>query len=407
MGTPTSAQLEERAASGFEEYRKVTYRSFLIAALGVISPAVVGLVQGHTSGKVPVPVTALAAVGLGLFLWLYSRLVQGSMRSGASRRDIVLSAVSAGLLSLMMLGSPVFCVIPVFWAATVALSVPGRRGQILLCLGTAAFGTVLVAVAVGLDRSPGWDLRHWYLVPAVFAGFAGLCWLLIFINLYQRRIWDLHQEAHAAREAQARLAVTEERLRFSRDLHDLLGHSLSLIAVKSELAIRLSEPDPARARAEMADVRQAARDALREVRSAVRGYRAVELDAELAGVRAVLEAAGVRCEAAAPPAALPPEVRSVLAWVIREGATNVIKHSEARHCAIALASHGGSVVLEMRNDGTGDAEGGAGSGLTGLAERVAVVGGDLTAARDGRDGFLLRAVVPLPAAGAERAGSTA
>jgi two-component system sensor histidine kinase DesK len=147
----------------------------------------------------------------------------------------------------------------------------------------------------------------------------------------------------------------------------------------------------------MADVQRAAREALREVRAAVSGYRAVELDTELAGVRAVLEAAGVRCEIDDPPGRLPPEVRSVLAWVIREGATNVIKHSEARHCAITLAVYGGSVVLEMRNDGVRGDAGSEGSGLTGLAERAAVLGGEVTAGRHGRDGFLLRAAVPLPA----------
>ncbi|OLT32618.1 hypothetical protein BJF79_35940 [Actinomadura sp. CNU-125] len=141
------------------------------------------------------------------------------------------------------------------------------------------------------------------------------------------------------------------------------------------------------------------------MRAAVRGYRAVELDAEIAGVRAVLEAAGVRCEADDPPPGLPSEVGAVLAWVIREGATNVIKHSEARRCSIVLTVYGRSVVLEMRNDGV-RARGTepAGSGLTGLEERAAVLGGEITAGRHGRDGFLLRAVVPLPAGDGAAAG---
>ncbi|MWK32800.1 sensor histidine kinase [Actinomadura sp. J1-007] len=384
----------------------MTYRSYLFAALGLISPASVGLAQSYTRSEIGLPLLVLVAAALVLHLWLYARLVRGSMHGGAARRDLVLSGVLAAPLTLMMLTSEIWAAVPVFWVAAVTLTLTRRRDQLVLCLAAAAYVSVLIAVAN--PRPASWYAEHWYAPPLSVGGFFLVCWGLVYTNQYQRRIWELHQEAHAAREAQARLAVTEERLRFSRDLHDLLGHSLSLIAVKSELAMRLAERDPDRAHAEMADVRQAARDALREVRSAVRGYRAVELDAELAGVRSVLEAAGVRCETAAPPSGLPADVRSVLAWVIREGATNVIKHSEARRCAITLASYGGAVVLEMRNDGArpGAADGGrdglsggpgdgAGSGLTGLAERVAVVGGELSAAPDGRDGFLLRAVIPV------------
>ncbi|TDC13651.1 hypothetical protein E1284_19645 [Actinomadura bangladeshensis] len=273
--------------------------------------------------------------------------------------------------------------------------------MVALCAGTGAYCAAVATAGAGRLGTSG--TMPWYGVfPLVFVIFSGVCGLVAFVNVYQRRMWDMHRETHAARDALARLAVTEERLRFSRDPHDLLGHSLSLIAVKSELAIRMSGTDPERAGAEMADVQRAAREALREVRAAVSGYRAVELDTELAGVRAVLEAAGVRCETGDPPGTLPPAVRSVLAWVIREGATNVIKHSEARHCAIAIAVYGGSVVLEMRNDGVrgggvGNDAGSGGSGLTGLAERAAVLGGEVAAGRHGRDGFLLRAAVPLPA----------
>ncbi|KAB2343071.1 sensor histidine kinase [Actinomadura rudentiformis] len=396
MGVATTAELEERAAREFEKFRRLTYRMFLLSMVTLVVTPGMALVQRYDDGSLHLSVLIAAVTGLGAFLWCYMRMLRGWLHGRVDRQSIAFGGVAAGALSVMILSHGLWTLVPIFWAATAAPLLRTRRWTTLVILGTAAWCTPFI-LAVS-DRPLRWyaDPAHWYVIPLAFGILAVSCAVVVFINRYQMRMWDLHQEAHASRQAQARLAVTEERLRFSRDLHDLLGHSLSLIAVKSELAMRMAEADPARARAEMADVRTAARGALREVRAAVRGYRAVELDAELAGVRAVLEAAGVRCETAPPPD-LPPEIRSVLAWVIREGATNVIKHSEARHCRISLALYGESVVLEMSNDGVRSPRGDAGSGLTGLTERVRVVGGELTAGRDGRDGFLLRVVIPLPA----------
>ncbi|TDD77778.1 sensor histidine kinase [Actinomadura darangshiensis] len=408
MTVATTADIEEQAARRLERYRRVTYRSFLFAAVGFLIPGFAGLESAYSDRHAGVWLIAVVLAGLGLLTWYYMRLVRTGLEDGAPLRDIVASGAVAAALSAMILTSPWFSVIPIFWISAVALSPLGRNQIIALCAGTGAFVAAIATVAAG-RLFPDGDAPWYAIFPILFAIYTVTCFLVLFVNRYQRRMWELHRETHAARDVLARLAVTEERLRFSRDLHDLLGHSLSLIAVKSELAIRMTRDDPDRAAAEMADVQRAAREALREVRAAVSGYRAVELDAELAGIRAVLEAAGVRCEIGDPPAALPPEVRAVLAWVIREGATNVIKHSEARRCAVALTLYGDpvageSVVLEMRNDGVRGAETAAGSGLTGLAERVAVLGGEISSGRHGRDGFLLRAAVPLPRAEAADAG---
>ncbi|MGI5415551.1 sensor histidine kinase [Actinomadura luteofluorescens] len=402
MAVATTADIEEQAARKLERYRRVTYRSFMFAAAGFVLPGLYGLEDAYTNGDAGVPVIAAVIAGLCVLAWCYTRLVREGLEGNASRRDVVGSGVVAAALSLMLLTSPWFSVIPVFWVSAVVLSPMGRKWIVALCAGTGAYCGVVGTIATG-RLYPDSDAPWYVIFPVLAALYTAISGFVVFVNRYQRRMWELHQEAYAARDALARLAVTEERLRFSRDLHDLLGHSLSLIAVKSELAKRTVRDDPDRAGAEMADVQRAAREALREVRAAVRGYRAVELDAELAGVRAVLEAAGVHCEIGPLPDGLPPEARSVLAWVIREGATNVIKHSEARNCAISLgvygdAVYGDSVVLEMRNDGVRGAETAEGSGLTGLAERVAVLGGEITAGRHGRDGFLLRAAVPLPPA---------
>ncbi|MFC4907872.1 sensor histidine kinase [Actinomadura gamaensis] len=436
----TSAELEQRAAARFERYRRVTYRSFLLAGAGIIGPTVIGLFLGNRDGRLAMPLLLLGVAGLGVLFWFYMRIVRDGLDGGAERRDVLAGGAVALLLAPLIVAHPLGIMIPYFWLAAVVLSPMRLRTIVWLCL---AIGAVEVAFA-----TVGWSLSEhrpvrWWVPPVAFVAFAGSAGVVAFVNRYQRRIWDLHVETHAVRQALARVAVSEERLRFSRDLHDLLGHSLSLIAVKSELAMRMTESDPERARAEMSDVRRTARDALREVRAAVRGYRAIELDAELAGVRAVLETAGVRCEVGPVPDDLPPEVRAVLAWVIREGATNVIKHSDARSCAIGLTRYGGTVVLELANDGVrgafrtgvrGASEGGPatdsrgsgpgpetesgsgsgpesgsgsgsgvragaepvpGSGLAGLGERVAVLGGELSAGPDGRDRFLLRAVLPL------------
>ncbi|NDU73411.1 sensor histidine kinase [Actinomadura sp. DSM 109109] len=401
MAVATTADIEEQAARRLERYRRVTYRSFMFAAVGFVLPGLYGLEAAYTSGDAGVPLIAAVAAGLAVLAWCYTRLVRGGLEGAVSRRAVAASGAVAAALTLMLLTSPWFSVIPVFWVSAVVLAPMGRARIVALCAGTGAYCGVVATVAAQ-RLYPESDAPWYAIFPVMTALYTAIAGFVVFVNRYQRRMWELHQEAYAARDALARLAVTEERLRFSRDLHDLLGHSLSLIAVKSELAKRTVRDDPDRAGAEMADVQRAAREALREVRAAVRGYRAVELDAEVAGVRAVLEAAGVRCEIGRLPDGLPPEVRSVLAWVIREGATNVIKHSEARSCAVSLgvygdAAHGDSVVLEMRNDGVRGAGTAAGSGLTGLTERVAVLGGEISAGGHGRDGFLLRAAVPLPA----------
>ncbi|MDD6791155.1 MAG: sensor histidine kinase, partial [Thermobifida fusca] len=211
-------------------------------------------------------------------------------------------------------------------------------------------------------------------------------------------LWEVAREATLAREARARLAVSEERLRFARDMHDLLGHSLSGIAVKSELAARLARSDPERAAAEMAEVQRIAREALREVRAAVSGYRAVNLADELASVRSVLLAAGVSATVTGNPADIPAQSQSLIAWLVREGATNVLRHSSAQRCDITLSRQDRTWVVEVYNDGVRAGKATRfGNGLTGLSERVASAGGTLTASHTCNGGFLLRAVLPVPA----------
>ncbi|WP_017556104.1 sensor histidine kinase [Nocardiopsis baichengensis] len=258
-----------------------------------------------------------------------------------------------------------------------------------------------------------WALAAWYEYSAggVAWGEVALVWGLAVVyaplamsgNLASVWLYELARDAFAGREAQARLAVSEERLRFARDMHDLLGHSLSGMTVKSELAARLTDRgDPSAAAGQMREVQSAARTALREMRGAVSGYRELDLAQELDTVRGVLAASGIAVTVRGGPEAVPDNVRGPAAWVVREGATNVVRHSEAERCTVVLRREGAQVVVEVRNDGAPRAVEGAGpagtpqgNGITGLTERVAAVGGTLEAGPSGGDGFLLRAVLPV------------
>jgi two-component system sensor histidine kinase DesK len=219
------------------------------------------------------------------------------------------------------------------------------------------------------------------------------------------RLASALSELHAARRELARLAVIEERLRLARDLHDLLGHNLSLITLKSELAGRLVEAAPARAGAEIQEVERVARQTLREVREAVAGYRQPALQSELDGARQLLDAAGIAWTIEHTAGALPPATDAVVAWVVREGVTNVIRHSRARRCHIQITGVDGTVHAEVINDGYRDygqdqegARRRSGSGLAGLAERVTAHGGQLEAGplpAEGTQSFRLWVELPI------------
>ena len=181
-----------------------------------------------------------------------------------------------------------------------------------------------------------------------------------------------------AREENARLAVEEERNRMARDLHDILGHSLTVITVKAELAGRLMDADPARARAEVADLERLSRDALVDVRRAVEGFRELTLPGELARAREALRSAGIEADLPGSAEDVPSDMREVFAWAVREGVTNVIRHSGATRCTVRLAPE----RVEVLDNGSGASVDAirpdrGGHGLAGLRERATAVGATL------------------------------
>jgi two-component system sensor histidine kinase DesK len=213
----------------------------------------------------------------------------------------------------------------------------------------------------------------------------------------QKRIMIYIDQLRDTRAKLARTAVAEERVRFSRDLHDLLGHTLSLIVVKAEVVRRLAETDGPAAAREAAEIEAIGRKALAEVREAVTGYREPDFAIELDGCRSALMDAGMSVQVSQPSEALPAPANTLFGWAVREAATNAIRHSRARTCTIEVLTNGETATLDIADDGVGGrVDGGSGTGLLGLRERFALAGGTVETSSQNGKGFRLTASVPIP-----------
>ncbi|HET7436793.1 MAG TPA: sensor histidine kinase [Thermoanaerobaculia bacterium] len=210
------------------------------------------------------------------------------------------------------------------------------------------------------------------------------------INAHYAQVGRANARLRMAQDEIEHLAKVAERERIARDLHDLLGHTLSIIILKSELASKLADRDPQRARDEIRDVERISREALAEVRAAVRGYRSGGLSAEADAAKKALESAGVTFDAQLDAVALTPAQEAVLALAIREAVTNVVRHANARSCRLTLRHEDGA-VLTVSDDGRGGTAA-FGSGLLGMRERVEALGGTLV--HDGRNGTTLTIRLP-------------
>ena len=283
----------------------------------------------------------------------------------------------------------IFAVVLIFGAGAIALGVRERKRIFGLVVGFAA-GAGIIAFPLGM---PGPTTLATMVAVLLGTGF------FAFTSVFSVWLLNAVYELDEARETRARLAVAEERLRFGRDLHDVMGRNLAVIALKSELAVQLARRGREEAVDQMTEVQRIAQETQREVRDVVRGYREADLGAELAGARGVLTAAGIDCEVTGEPAGLPAEVQSALGWVVREATTNVLRHGDAKRCTVAVLREPERVVLTVENDGVSRSPGTGGSGLAGLRERLAAVTGTLEAgpARDG----VFRLVARVPVAVAE------
>lgn len=266
-------------------------------------------------------------------------------------------------------------------AVAAAWSSPRKSGALTLA--------ILVAYSVEwfyLDYPWQSLVNAWILCPII----AGL--------IITERIQRQHRaELRLSMDEVRRLAASAERERIGRDLHDLLGHTLSMVTLKSELAGRLIERDPAAARREIADVERVARDALSQVRSAVSGIRAAAVAAELASARLLLEAAGVQMEYWCGPQELPAKVETCLALVLREAVTNIQRHARANRVEVTVLAGPERVVLRVRDDGRGGVNE-RGNGLNGMRERIVAQGGEFTIESPRGRGTSIEASLPLPPA---------
>ncbi|MFC7386505.1 sensor histidine kinase [Sphaerisporangium rhizosphaerae] len=313
----------------------------------------------------------LLIIGLtGCYLWLSVRAVLDR----GSRWDLaVLAGMSALAAAVPFVAGPTWL--------SVGFMLPLAFAVTLRGWGAAAgfFASIAAGVLLSAAQPMSWVLFGSVQNLLTAGALAGLAIFATLLGELQR-----------TREEAAKLAITEERLRFARELHDVLGHNLSVVAMRTELATRIPPEEMARLRRELTEIHDIARRSLHDVRAVVKGYREMSLERELSGVRRVLETAGVRCDFAELPATLTPEVRVALAWAVREAATNLLRHSDATVCLLGVEPCGDRITVTVANDGVraggGLSASGAGaadaaeasvggSGLAGLDERLTQVGG--------------------------------
>lgn len=356
-----------------------------------------GAVSDLVGGQVPYPV--LGWLGLVAFDYLYVRVMLRAFDKAKREHRLT------GRLLITM------------GVITFALVIGYRHSwQLLFPLLSLATGAVLrgrrlgliiigLAVSVGVLSGfhDGWDS----------VGVAYGTFISGMVTAAVLALSETVRELRATREELARAAVERERLRFSRDLHDLLGHTLSVIVVKSEAARRIAHRDLGAAMTQITDIESVGRQALAEIREAVTGYREGSLATELDRARSALTAAGIEpvVRQSGPP--LTARTEALLGWVVREAVTNAVRYSAARRCEITVESGEEQVRLRVGDNGRGvddrsssDAatSGVGGTGLKGLTERLAAAGGSLTAGPGPRGGFLVTAELPAEPRAAEETG---
>jgi two-component system sensor histidine kinase DesK len=351
-------------------WRLLASRAILLAYLTFVVTAVGNDSRG-ASAVAGYVIVAAFAVG-----WLFVPLpvVLGISQVPRYRFWIVYAVLTALLVAELPFAHAQAFVMAVFLSILIVARLGTRAVPVVLALAVAA---LVVPVAV-----PSWHVS------------LGAAWddvTPIAIPVVALMTFAVHQSlasSHALAEARAELAslaAEQERFRIARDLHDLLGHSLTTITVKAGLAARIGQADQARAIQEMTEVEALARQALGEVRAAVASYREVTLAGELATGRQLLRAAGITADLPRAVDDVDPAHRELFGWVVREGLTNIVRHSRARSCAVRLSPSS----IEITDDGIGSSAP-PGNGLTGLRERVAAAGGSIEAGPGHPAGWRLR-----------------
>ena len=324
----------------------------------------------------PVLPWVLSAVAVLVFLPLHFAFFRWR---GRRQRALIPAVATLGLaLILVNPGGNTFIIYAFVMAATV---LPVRQAALT--------ATVLLALMAGvffLSMPTGYALAYVAMVATIGATVMGGV-------MYSRVRARRNAELRLTQDEVGRLAALAERERIGRDLHDLLGHTLSLVAIKSELARRLVDGDPQAAKRQIGEVESVARQALAQVREAVVGIRATGLQAELAATRLALLSADVHLDQRLAPVALPPALESVLAMTLREATTNVLRHARASRVDVELLHDAGELRLVISDDGRGGAQP-PGNGLAGMRERIVGVGGHLDIDSPAGGGTRLQVTLP-------------
>lgn len=302
--------------------------------------------------------------------------------SAEGRRGLYAAAAIAAIGFALTPWNPGGNTFLIYAFATLGFSQRWRVALVASLLTVAAYGGWLLVLGLPLP---------FLLAPVVIGG------AVLTVTVLGRREMQRNERLRLTQAEVDRLARVAERERISRDLHDLLGHTLSVIALKSELARKLAERDGSAAAVHIGEVEQVARDALKQVRDAVTGMRSAQIAAELVNARLAAIGAGLAFEARVDPLpALDPPQENALAMGLREAITNVLRHAQAKGVAVEISRQGRAVQLDVRDDGRGCA-GRPGNGLSGMRERAESLGGQMQIDSSPGAGTRLRLLLPLDA----------
>ena len=358
----------------FRFYTRVTLQVSIVSAVVAVAVPGIGLW----------PVVGIVVAGLATMIALEAQPDLATWSTPTlDRRALTIAGI---MLAIVWVGCAIVVLVSDIEKTTDGARATAACTTVLAALSLFAFSRhrwwIVVAASIVTGLVFGTPGAHMLLVGAVTLG---LCVFVVGLTLLTT--WGLHimDDVERTKDVEAELQIAEDRLRFGRDLHDVVGRSFSAIAVKSELAATLARAGATdRAAAEMNEVKAIAVASMEEMRTLARGYRDIDLSGEVAGARSLLSSSGCDLTVEGVPAAIPTALHEVAAWVVREGTTNIVRHSSARSATLTLGPAG----MSLRNDGA-SGEINERSGLLGLAERLAAHGATLETSTDG-DTFTLQ-----------------
>jgi two-component system, NarL family, sensor histidine kinase DesK len=364
----------------------VPYTTLLVSLSGLYGVEVISIARSVTPSHY-LQFSAAVASATTAFVLHLRNCSPGATRWSARQRGAMLLGQGAATYLPLLVSGIMWAGMTGFFAGSVLLLVAGWKAWV-------PFAAIALSGFAAVPQGP---------LGIAFLVISGSVWGLVVFAL--SRLTLLLRHEHIAQAKVSQLAAVKERTRFAMDLHDLLGYSLSAIALKAELSRRVMDTKPELAREELADVVTFARQAVADVRLVANRYRTMSLAVEAASAASVLAAAGVMADIEIDCGALDEKVDTVLATIVREAVTNLLRHSSARSCRIAASQAGESVTLLVANDGAPGPEAGYyrdGGGLENLTARLESIGGTLTIeSQDGRFGLI--AAVPHTARGGTRA----